>query len=76
MISEAENKLLTFVCFNLILLDFKISNKETVIKLGDDSILSLQRKGGDSGKKSSNQLQIKIIVSKIIHKVDHLHHTL
>ena len=27
MISEAENKLLTFVCFNLILLDFKISNK-------------------------------------------------
>ena len=57
-------------------LDFKISNKETVIKLGDDSILSLQRKGGDSGKKSSNQLQIKIIVSKIIHKVDHLHHTL
>ena len=57
-------------------LDFKISNKETVIKLGNDSILSLQRKGGDGGKKCSNQLQIKIIVSKLINKVKCLQHIL
>lgn len=57
-------------------LDFEITSKETVIKLGNDSILSLQRKGGDGGKKSSNQLQIKIIVSKIIDKVKHLQHNL
>ena len=57
-------------------LDFKISNKETVIKLGNDSILSFQRKGGDGGKKGSNQLQIKIVVSKIVDKVYNLQHNL
>lgn len=51
-------------------LDFKITRGKTVIVLGDENILSLQRKGGDGGKKSSNQLQIKIIVSKMINKVN------
>lgn len=53
-------------------LQFRISKRKTVIKLGNDSILSLQRKGGDGGKKSSNQLQIKIIVSKLLNKVHNL----
>jgi len=57
-------------------LDFKISSKKTVIKLGNDSILTIQRKGGDGGKKCSNQLQFKIIVSKIIDKVNNLQHIL
>lgn len=57
-------------------LEFKISPRKTVIILGDDGILSLQRKGGDCGKKSSNQLQIKIIISKIINKVENLQYKL
>ncbi len=57
-------------------LDFKLAKSETVIILGDDSIISLQRKGGDGGKKSSNQLQIKIIVSKLLDKVANIQYTL
>lgn len=53
----------------LSVLDFEIMKKGTVIALGDDRILSLQRKGGDGGKKNSNQLQIKIIISKLVDKV-------
>lgn len=53
-------------------LNFKISQEKTVILLGDERIISLQRKGGDSGKKSSNQLQIKFILSKIIDKIPYL----
>ena len=44
--------------------EFKIKKSETVIDLGD--CFTLQRKGGDGGKKSSNQLQIKLIFSKLI----------
>jgi len=50
-------------------LNFKITKRKTVIQLGDDSIISLQRKGGDNGKKSGNQLQFKIIISKLQDKV-------
>ena len=50
-------------------LNFKIMKKGTVITLGDEHVISLQRKGGDGGKKSSNQLQTKIIVSKLLDKV-------
>lgn len=57
-------------------LQFRISKRKTVIKLGNDSILSLQRKGGDGGKKSSNQLQIKIIISKLLNKVHNLEYFL
>ena len=48
---------------------FKISPRKTAILLGDNSTISLQRKGGDSGKKSSNQLQIKLILSNLIDNV-------
>lgn len=57
-------------------LEFKISPKKTVILLGVEGIISLQRKGGDNGKKSSNQLQIKIILSKLINKVVNLQYKL
>lgn len=50
-------------------LNFKISPRKTAILLGDNSTISLQRKGGDTGKKSSNQLQIKFILSNLIGKV-------
>lgn len=50
-------------------LNFKISPRKTAILLGDNGTISLQRKGGDSGKKSSNQLQIKFILSNLIDKV-------
>lgn len=50
-------------------LNFKISPRKTAILLGDNSTISLQRKGGDSGRKSSNQLQIKIILSNLIDKI-------
>ena len=50
-------------------LNFKISPRKTCILLGNNKTISLQRKGGDCGKKSSNQLQIKIILSNLIDKV-------
>ena len=57
-------------------LNFKISPRKTCILLGDNGTISLQRKGGDSGKKSSNQLQIKIILSILIDKVPMLEYKL
>tara|TARA_B110000285_G_scaffold207085_1_gene246164 strand:- start:1100 stop:2059 length:960 start_codon:yes stop_codon:yes gene_type:complete len=57
-------------------LNFKISPRKTAILLGDKGTISLQRKGGDSGKKSSNQLQIKLIVSNLIDKVLNLEYKL
>ena len=57
-------------------LNFKISPRKTVIWLGDNGTISLQRKGGDSGKKSSNQLQIKLILSNLIDKVPMLEYKL
>lgn len=44
-------------------LDFEITKKKSVIKLGN--CISFQRKGGDNGKKSSNQFQTKIIISSL-----------
>ena len=43
--------------------NFEISKRKSVIKLGES--ISLQRKGGDSGRKGSNQLQFKIIISSL-----------
>jgi hypothetical protein len=57
-------------------LTFKISPRKSAILLGDNSTISLQRKGGDSGKKSSNQLQIKLILSNLIDKVSMLEYKL
>lgn len=57
-------------------LQFKINKSKTVIALGADNIISLQRKGGDGGKKSGNQLQFKIIVSKLLDHVKHLNYDL
>jgi len=53
-------------------LHFTITKGKTVVVLGDDNILSMQRKGGDGGKKSSNQLQFKLTISKLLDKVFHL----
>jgi hypothetical protein len=57
-------------------LKFKISHRKTAILLGDKGTISLQRKGGDSGRKCSNQLQIKIILSNLIDKVSNLQYKL
>lgn len=51
-------------------LKFSISQRCSVIKLG--TILSFQRKGGDGGRPSSNQLQTKIIASNIPESLDDL----
>tara|TARA_Y100000780_G_scaffold205743_1_gene200934 strand:- start:20118 stop:20876 length:759 start_codon:yes stop_codon:yes gene_type:complete len=51
-------------------LEFKISLKKTTILLGDERIISFQRKGGDSNRKSSNKFQTKIILSKLVKYVD------
>ena len=51
--------------------NFEISHKKSVIKLGD--AFSMQRKGGDGGRKSSNQLQMKIVLSNLnIHNVTYV----
>lgn len=57
-------------------LNFTISPRKTAILLGDNGTISLQRKGGDAGRKSSNQLQIKIILSNLIDKVSNLEYKL
>ena len=44
---------------------FTIKKSKTVIALGENNAITLQRKGGDNGKKSSNQLQFKIIISSL-----------
>ena len=43
--------------------DFKIRPSGTVVSL--DKCFSIQRKGGDGGKASSNQIQFKLIFSKL-----------
>ena len=53
-------------------LKFQISPKKTCIYLGCKGTISLQRKGGDTGKKTSNQLQFKIKISNLIDKVTNL----
>ena len=78
--NEKRNKILLFKIQDVIKYlensNFKISPRETAILLGNNSIISLQRKGGDSGKKSSNQLQIKLILSNLIDKVPKLEYKL
>lgn len=53
-------------------LNFKISPRKTAIYLGDKGTISMQRKGGDSGRKSSNQLQFKIKLSNLFDNVNYL----
>jgi len=78
--NKVRNKLILFEIREIIdyleKLNFKISPRKTVILLGDEGTISLQRKGGDSGKKSSNQLQIKIILSNLIDRVPNLQYKL
>lgn len=78
--NDKRNKIVVFKIEDVIKylekLNFKISPRKTVILLGDNSTISLQRKGGDSGKKSSNQLQIKLILSNLIGKVSTLEYKL
>ena len=75
-----RNKLLLFKIQDIIKylekLNFKISPRKTAILLGNEGTISLQRKGGDSGKKSSNQLQIKLILSNLIDKVFNIEYIL
>jgi hypothetical protein len=79
-INDKRTKIIVFKIKDIITylenLEFKITKGKTVIVLGDDNIISLQRKGGDGGKKSSNQLQIKIILSKLLNKVLHIQYIL
>ena len=48
----------------LMTLEFYITKKQTVISLG--GVLTLQRKGGERGKKAANNSQVKIIISRIV----------
>ncbi len=78
--NDKRNKIVVFKIEDVIKylekINFKISPRKTVILLGDNNIISLQRKGGDSGRKSSNQLQIKLILSNLIDKVPILEYKL
>jgi len=66
---EKRKKIVVFkiseIINHLVTLNFEISPRKTGIRLGD-GVISLQRKGGDNKKKTGNQLQFKIIVSKLI----------
>lgn len=69
-VDNIRNKIVLFKMTDILnyleTLDFNIKKSQTVIQLGDDNCISLQRKGGESGGKSGNNLAIKIIVSKLI----------
>jgi hypothetical protein len=79
-VNNKRTKLILFKIADIIIyletLNFNITKGKTVIKLGNDSIISLQRKGGDNGNKSSNHLQFKIIVSKLLDKVNNKQYNL
>ncbi|MDA9216296.1 hypothetical protein N9O88_00535 [bacterium] len=71
--NSKRNKIVVFKIEDIIkyleTLNFKISPKKTCILLGNDRTISLQRKGGDAGRKSSNHLAIKLILSNLIDNV-------
>lgn len=73
-----RNKLLFFKISDIINYlekeKFKIKKSNSVICIGDNYI-TLQRKGGDGGKKSGNDLAFKITVSKL-NNVKHLEYKL
>ena len=77
---KERNKIIVFKIIEIIdylkTLKFQISPKKTCIYLGSKGTISLQRKGGDSGKKSSNQLQIKLILSNLTDKVTNLEYVI
>lgn len=66
-IENKRNKLIIYKIADVIeylnKFTFNINKSKSVISLGQ--CLSIQRKGGDSGKKSSNQIQFKLIFSKL-----------
>jgi hypothetical protein len=76
-VNEKRNKIIVFKITNIIKylekLKFKVSKNKTCILLGEQGTISLQRKGGDKGKKGSNQLQFKIILSNLIDKVSNIY---
>lgn len=55
---------------------FWIKDSKSVIALGNNDAITLQRKGGDNGLKSANQLQIKIIISSLFNNVEHIAYSL
>lgn len=68
-VKNSRNKMVVFRIQDIITYldtqNFRIKNSKSVIALGDNDAITLQRKGGDSGAKSSNQLQFKIIISAL-----------
>jgi len=76
-VNEKRNKIIVFKITNIIKylekLKFKVSKNKTCIILGEQGTISLQRKGGDKGKKGSNQLQFKIILSNLIDKISNIY---
>jgi hypothetical protein len=76
-VNEKRNKIIVFKITNIIKylekLKFKVSKNKTCILLGEQGTISLQRKGGDKGKKGGNQLQFKIILSNLIDKVSNIY---
>ena len=54
VITKTMHEVIDEICSN----DFKIRKSQTVIELGK---LTIQRKGGDGGKKSANQIQFKLV---------------
>ena len=51
--------------------DFEKMKSKTVIKLG--GVFSLQRKGGDAGRQTANQLQMKVDFTRIKHLSNRFH---
>jgi hypothetical protein len=74
-VNSSRNKMVVFRIQDIIMyLDtqiFRIKNSKSVIALGNNDAITLQRKGGDNGAKSSNQLQFKIIISALFN-VEHV----
>jgi len=74
-VKNSRNKMVVFRIQDIIIYlntqNFRIKNSKSVIALGHNDAITLQRKGGDNGAKSSNQLQFKIIISALFN-VEHI----
>ena len=66
-IGTKRNKIIVYriddIINYLVNFNFEITKRKTVVSLAN--CISFQRKGGDSGKKGSNQLQIKFTISSL-----------
>ena len=79
-VNDSRNKIVLMKIQDIIdyleTLDFKISKEKRWLPSAMTVYYLCSEKGGDGGKKGSNQLQVKLIVSKLLDKIQNLQYIL